>query len=148
MLKETNMVVAGMMICKFCLIWRHTKTLYWHTEQIVWTQFFCLRSHFQIMTLVILCKARLHMQQTAQLPEDSMLVRHLHRELHIWWIHCDSMVGGHHHPLSKKTKNIKGKAVRRVVLSGHKVFGDVTNKITNFKSPIFLFQVTKLYSII
>ena len=34
--------------------------------------------------------------------------------------------------------------LRRAVHSSHQFFGEVTNQITNFKSPIFLFQVIKM----
>ena len=34
--------------------------------------------------------------------------------------------------------------LRRAVHSSHQFFGEVTNQITNFKSPIVLFQVTKM----
>ena len=39
-------------------------------------------------------------------------------------------------------------ALRRAVHSSHQFFGEVTNQVTNFKSPIFLFQVTKMCYII
>ena len=39
-------------------------------------------------------------------------------------------------------------AVRRAVHSSHQFFGEVTNQVTDFKSPIFLFQVTKMCYII
>ena len=38
--------------------------------------------------------------------------------------------------------------LRRAVHSSHQFFGEVTNQVTNFKSPIFLFQVTKMCYII
>ena len=34
--------------------------------------------------------------------------------------------------------------LRRAVHSSHQFFGEVTNQITNFESPIFLFQVIKM----
>ena len=38
--------------------------------------------------------------------------------------------------------------IRRAVHSSHQYFDEVTNQITNFKSPIFLLQVTKMCCII
>ena len=38
--------------------------------------------------------------------------------------------------------------LRRAVHSSHQFFGEVTNQVTNYKSPIFLFQVTKMCYII
>ena len=38
--------------------------------------------------------------------------------------------------------------LRRAVHSSHQFFGEVTNQVTKFKSPIFLFQVTKMCYII
>ena len=34
--------------------------------------------------------------------------------------------------------------IRRAIHSSHQFFGEVTNQITNFKSPLFLFQVIKM----
>ena len=31
--------------------------------------------------------------------------------------------------------------VGRAIHSSHQLFGEVTNQVTNFKSPVFLFQV-------
>ena len=38
--------------------------------------------------------------------------------------------------------------VRCAFHSSHQFFGEVTNQITNFKSPVFLFQVTQMCCII
>ena len=53
------------------------------------------------------------------------------------------------------SENVKNHSVtflmpelRRAVHSSHQFFGEVTNQVTNFKSPIFLFQVTKMCYII
>ena len=45
----------------------------------------------------------------------------------------------HQHVSLKKTE-----VARRVVHSSHQFVGEVTNQVTNFKSPILLFQVTKM----
>ena len=50
--------------------------------------------------------------------------------------------------LSITNVKIKKAAVRHAVHSRHQLFGEVTNQITNFKSPIFLFQVTKMCCVI
>ena len=42
------------------------------------------------------------------------------------------------------TNTLKWSSVRRAVHSSHQFFGEVTNQITNFKSPFFLFQVIKM----
>ena len=45
-------------------------------------------------------------------------------------------------------KNSCLSSFKRVVHFSHQFFGEVTNQVTNFKSPIFLFQVTKMCYII
>ena len=42
-----------------------------------------------------------------------------------------------------KEKPLQSEPFRRAVHSSHQFFGEVTNQVTKFKSPIFLFQVTK-----
>ena len=46
--------------------------------------------------------------------------------------------------VSAYLRTIKARGVRHADHSSHQFFGEVTNQITNFKSPIFLFQVIKM----
>ena len=43
--RETNMVVASMMTCKICLIWRHMKTPYWGFKSRTWVE-----EHLKLLT--------------------------------------------------------------------------------------------------
>ena len=53
-----------------------------------------------------------------------------------------------HHNIQSLNAHIDDLKLRRAVHSSHQFFGEVTNQVTNFKSPIFMFQVTKMCYII
>ena len=46
--------------------------------------------------------------------------------------------------IEEEKEKERQRLLRRAVHSSHQFFGEVTNQVTNFKSPIFLFQVTKM----